>query len=341
MTMLKYLVPFLEAFFFTIFIILFLLPLARKIHWGERNSKRHIHKKNIYRIGGIAMVLAFILAVLLNKDLVITPELTGFLLASVLLMFVGIRDDIKEIFWKTQLFFQMASAIFVFIVGVRVYYITNPLTGGVIDLDLGKTVLVSLAVVVFWIVFVINAINWIDGVDGLSGGISLISVGTIFILSFRPEVNQPPVAIISSIIFGVILGFLIFNFNPARIMAGTSGAMFMGLALAILAIFSGTKIATAVLVLVIPIVDFIWVISDRIKNKQSIFKPDNNHLHHKLLEIGWSQKKIALHYYIITIIIALIALNTKTIGKSIVMFVAILIMLFIFWLIDRHLEKLR
>lgn len=339
--MLKYLVPFLEAFFFTILIILFLLPLAKKIHWGEREAKRHIHKKNVYRIGGIAMVLAFILAVLLNKDLVITPELTGFLLASVLLMFVGMRDDIKEIFWKTQLFFQMASAIFVFIVGVRVYYITNPLTGGVINLDLSGTVLISLAVVVFWIVFVINAINWIDGVDGLSGGISLISVGTIFILSFRPEVNQPPVAIISSIIFGVILGFLIFNFNPARIMAGTSGAMFMGLALAILAIFSGTKIATAVLVLVIPIVDFIWVISDRIKNKQSIFKPDNNHLHHKLLEIGWSQKKIALHYYTITIIIALIALNTRTVGKSIIMLVAILIMLFIFWVIDRRLESLR
>ncbi|MEI7426035.1 MAG: MraY family glycosyltransferase [Candidatus Moraniibacteriota bacterium] len=339
--MLKYLVPFLEAFFFTILIILSLLPLAKKIHWGEREAKRHIHKKNTYRIGGIAMVLAFILAVLLNKDLVITPELTGFLLASVLLMFVGMRDDMKEIFWKTQLFFQMASAIFVFIVGVRVYYITNPLTGGVINLDLSGTVLISLAVVVFWIVFVINAINWIDGVDGLSGGISLISVGTIFILSFRPEVNQPPVAIISSIIFGVILGFLIFNFNPARIMAGTSGAMFMGLALAILAIFSGTKIATAVLVLVIPIVDFIWVISDRMKNKQSIFKPDNNHLHHKLLEIGWSQKKIALHYYTITIIIALIALNTRTVGKSIIMLVAILIMLFIFWVIDRRLESLR
>jgi UDP-GlcNAc:undecaprenyl-phosphate GlcNAc-1-phosphate transferase len=123
-------------------------------------------------------------------------------------------------------------------------------------------------------------------------------------------------------------------------MAGTSGAMFMGLALAILAIFSGTKIATAILVLVIPIVDFIWVISDRIKNKQSIFKPDNNHLHHKLLEIGWSQKKIALHYYIITIIIALIALNTRTIGKSIMMFVASLIMLFIFWIIDRKLNQL-
>ncbi len=339
--MLKYLIPFLGAFFLTVFLIFCLLPLAKKIHWGEREAKRHIHKKNTYRIGGIAMVLAFILAVLLNKDLVITPELTGFLLASVLLMFVGMRDDIKEIFWKTQLFFQMASAIFVFIVGVRVYYITNPLTGGVINLDLSGTVLISLAVVVFWIVFVINAINWIDGVDGLSGGISLISVGTIFILSFRPEVNQPPVAIISSIIFGVILGFLIFNFNPARIMAGTSGAMFMGLALAILAIFSGTKIATAVLVLVIPIVDFIWVISDRIKNKQSIFKPDNNHLHHKLLEIGWSQKKIALHYYTITIIIALIALNTRTVGKSIIMLVAILIMLFIFWVIDRRLESLR
>ncbi|MCX6762119.1 MAG: MraY family glycosyltransferase [Candidatus Moranbacteria bacterium] len=337
--MLKYLTPFLEAFFFTIFSISAILPLAKKIHWSGRKAVRHIHKDGVYRIGGIAMVLAFNLAILVNGNLVLTPELLGFMVASVILMLVGVWDDVRELFWKTQLFFQMAAAFFVFIVGVRIYYITNPLTGGVFNLDLEGTVLISLALVVFWIVFVINAINWIDGVDGLSGGISLISIGTIFFLSFKPEVNQPPVAIISSILFGVILGFLVFNFNPARILAGTSGAMFMGLALAILAIFSGTKIATAILVLVIPIIDFIWVIGERIKNKQPIFRPDNNHLHHKLLEIGWSQKKIATYYYAVTIIIALIALHTKTIGKSVTLIVSISIMLFASFLITKKLAK--
>jgi UDP-GlcNAc:undecaprenyl-phosphate GlcNAc-1-phosphate transferase len=339
--MLKYLVPFLEAFFFTIFAIMAISPLAKKIHWSARLAKRHIHKKNVYRIGGIALVLAFNLSILLNKDLVITPELAGFMLASLVLMFVGIRDDVKELFWKTQLFFQMAMSLFVFIVGVRIYYITNPLTGGVINLDSGGLVLFSMALVVFWIVFVINAINWIDGVDGLSGGISLISIGTIFLLSFKPEVNQPPVAIISSILFGAVLGFLILNFNPARVLAGTSGAMFLGLALSILAIFSGTKIATAILVLVIPSIDFIWVIGERIRHRKSIFKPDNNHLHHKLLEMGWSQRKIAFYYYGITIIVALIALNTRSIGKSVTLLISALIMLVSSLLINRRLAKIR
>ncbi len=287
------------------------------------------------------MVLAFNLTILFNRDLVITPELFGFMAASIILMSMGIRDDIEEIFWKTQLSIQIATAFLIFIFGVRIYCVTNPLNGGLIDLDLGQTVLISLALVVFWIVFVINAVNWIDGVDGLSGGISLISIGTIFFLSFKPEVDQPPVAIISCIIFGAILGFLIFNFNPARIMAGTSGAMFMGLSLAILAIFSGTKIATAILVLAIPIIDFIWVIGERIRRGQSIFKPDNNHLHHKLLEIGWSQKKIASYYYTVTIIIALIALNTRIIGKSITLIASVSIMLFASLMINKRLAKIR
>lgn len=287
------------------------------------------------------MVIAFNLAIIFNEDLVMNPELLGFMLASVILLLVGIRDDISELFWKTQLFFQIAVAILVFILGVRIEYVTNPLGGGVIDLDLSGTVFLSLLLVIFWIVFVINAINWIDGIDGLSAGISLISIGTIFFLSFKPEVNQPPVAIISSIIFGAILAFLIFNFNPARILAGTSGAMFMGLSLAILAIYSGTKIATAILVLAIPITDFVWVIGERVRNKKLIFKPDKNHLHHKLLEIGWSQKKIVGHYYAATLLVAFVALNTRAIGKSVTLLLSVSLMLLFSFLISRKLSRAR
>ena len=338
--MLKYLAPFLVAFLLTTFFIFVINFVARKINWSERISERHIHKKNIYRVGGIAMVLAFNLSILFNPDLVLTLELVGFMLASVILMVVGIWDDFRELFWKTQLFFQMAVAVFIFIVGVRIYYITNPITGGVINLDLGNTVVIALGLVIFWIVLVTNAINWLDGVDGLSGGITLISLITTFFLTFRPEVNQPPIAIIAAILIGTSLGFLIFNFNPAKVLAGTSGSLFMGLSLAILAIFSGTKIATAVLVLAIPIIDFIWVIGERIKNKKSIFHPDKNHLHHKLLEIGWSQRKIATAYYIITLVIAFVALNTRVIGKSVTLIIFALIMAFVSWWINQKIMKL-
>ena len=339
--MTRYLNPFLEAFFLTVFFAMIAIPLAKKISWRKREDKRHIHQKEVFRIGGIIMTLAFVLTVLLNKDLVMTSELSGFLIASIILLVVGVWDDIKELFWKIQLFFQMAVSFFVFIFGVRIYCITNLFSGGIINLDLGNTVLISLVLVVFWVVFVINAINWVDGVDGLSGGISLISIATIFFLSFRPEVNQPPVAIIASALMGTILGFLVLNFNPARILAGTSGAMFLGFSVAVLAIFSGTKIATASLVLTIPIVDLIWVIGERIKNKKSIFEADKNHLHHKLLEIGWSQRKIALYYYVITIIISFVALNTKAFGKGIALLISVLIMFLACLMIKKRIIELK
>ncbi len=338
--MLKYFNPFLEAFFLTIVFIFVINLWAKKIDWSGRNESRHIHQKNVYRVGGIAMVVVFIFSILFNRDLVITPELFGFMLASVILLFVGIRDDFRELFWKTQLFFQMAIGVLIFIIGVRIYHITNPFTGGMINLDLSQTVLIALCLVVFWIVLVVNAVNWLDGIDGLAGGITLISLVTIFLLSFKPEVNQPPIAIMAAILIGIMLGFLIFNFNPAKVLAGTSGSMFMGLSLAILAIFSGTKIATAILVLAIPIIDFIWVIGERIKSRREIFRADRKHLHYKLLELGWSQKKIAIIYYAITLLIAVVALNTRVIGKSVTLMISFLIMIIVSWSIKKRLERL-
>lgn len=331
----KYILPFIEAFFLTIILIYVSIYFAKKISWLGRNASRHIHSKKAYRVGGVAMTVSFVLAIIFNKDLVMTPELLGFIVGSLLLAGVGVWDDIKEIFWKLQLSFQVAAACLVFILGVRIYYISNPLTEGIINLDLGYTVLLSVFLVIFWILLVVNAINWADGIDGLSGGVTLISVLTILFLTFKPEVNQPPVAIISSILAGSVFGFLIFNFNPARVLAGTSGAMFMGFSLAVLSIFSGTKIATAILVLSVPIIDFIWVIGDRIRRKKSIFRPDKNHLHHKLLEIGWSQKKIAFVYYSITLAVSVVALNTRAVGKSLTLFLAVLLMVFVYLLINR------
>jgi UDP-GlcNAc:undecaprenyl-phosphate GlcNAc-1-phosphate transferase len=333
--MIKYLIPFLISFLITVASTAFLMIVAKKIKWHSRKEKRHIHKNGVHRIGGIAMVLAFNIAVILDRNLVISSELYGLMIGTVVLMLVGFWDDIREMYWKFQLFSQIAVAMLIFVAGVRIYYITNPLTGGILKMDMGFWVVLATILVIFWITLVINAVNWLDGVDGLSGGITLISSATIFILSLRPEVNQPPVAIICAIFLGTALGFLIYNFNPARVLAGTSGAMYMGLVLAVLAIFSGTKIATAFLVLAIPITDLMWVIMERIRNGKSIFRPDKSHLHYRLLELGWSQKKIALHYYVLTVFIAVIALNTKFIGKSIALALVVVTMLIIFLVIEK------
>lgn len=336
----KYLIPFITSFFLTVILVIPFSWLAKKINWRGRKSLRHIHSSKVFRIGGIVMIVAFNAAIFFNKDLVITPEICAFSLGTLAFLVIGIRDDFKEIYWKIQLFSQIAVAFFIFVVGIRILYITNPLTGGIINLDVGLGVLFSAILVVVWVVTVINAINWVDGIDGLSGGITLIASAVILILSLRPEVNQPPIAILSAILFGTIGAFLVFNFNPSRILAGTSGSMFMGFSLAVLAIFSGTKIATALLVLTIPIIDSFWVIGERIKKRVSIFKPDRNHLHYKLMELGWSQKKIAFSYWGITFVIAAIALNTRAIGKGIALIATALIMIFILVLINKKLASL-
>lgn len=338
--MIKYLVPFLISFALSVFLIFVIKYLAGQFRWKNRSSERHIHRGQVFRIGGIAMVIAFNLAILLNRDLAMTYQLTGMMIGSFILLAVGLWDDMREVFWKTQLFYQVAVAIMVFIFGVRIYYITNPLQGGIISLDSSLGVIFSIFLVIVWIVLMLNSMNWLDGIDGLSGGISFIGALTIFFLSLHPEVNQPPVAIMSLAFAGAVLGFLIFNFYPSLILAGTSGSMFMGFMLAALAIFAGTKIATAILIMSLPLIDFIWVIGERIKNKKSIFEADKNHLHHKLLELGWSQRKIALFFYVITALVAIVALNTRFIGKSITLLVTAAIMAGTLVFVNKKLKRL-
>lgn len=281
--------------------------------------------ERVCRIGGVAIIVGFMAALLLDGNLVISQKLWGIIVASLFIMVFGIFDDFMDLEWRTQLLFQVSVAIIIFIFGIRVDFITDP-RGGFIFLNVGKYLIPSFIFVTAWILLLINSMNWVDGIDGISGGIALIGILTVFILSLKPEVNQPPVGIITMALAGSILGFLIFNFYPSKILAGTSGSMFMGFILATLAIFAGAKIATALLIMAIPIIDSLWVIGERIKLGKSIFKSDNCHLHYKLMEIGWSQNKIILFFYSVTICIAIIAVNTRAIGKLITLILVAILM---------------
>lgn len=339
--MFKFIIPFLTSFLITIVLIAIGMVFGKKIRWRKRASLRHIHHPGALRLGGIVMIIAFNLAIIFNNGLVITPGLYGVMAASIVLLCVGVWDDIREVFWKTQFFFQVAVAIIIFILGVRVYFITNPLTGGIINLDSGIGVIISMILVIAWIILMINSMNWLDGIDGLSGGITFIGAMTIFFLSLKPEVNQPPMAILAVIVAGTSLGFLIFNFNPSRVLAGTSGSMFMGFILAVLAIFAGTKIATSILIMSIPVIDFIWVIGERIKNKKSIFQPDKTHIHHKLLDLGWTQRKTALYFYAITILISAVALNTRFVSKTVTLLATAAILAVFLLIISRKIKRMK
>jgi len=252
--------------------------------------------------------------------------LWGILSGVGLILVVGLIDDIWKLNWQFQLFFQICVAVIVFVSGVQIEYITNPF-GGLIHLAWGASLLPGFFIGVFWIVLLMNAINWLDGIDGLSGGVSLISALAIFILAIKPEVNQPPVGIISIALIGAILGFLIFNFYPAKIMAGTSGSFFLGFMLASLSIFAGTKIATTLLVLTIPIVDAIAVMVQRFYFGKSIFKADSSHLHHKLLHRGWSQKKISWFFYSITFLLFYLAVSINIFDKMMIILLTTIVVL--------------
>ena len=322
----KYFIPFLVSFAAAVIFIVAGIYVGKKIKWTGREAIRHIHQRGVVRLGGIAMIMAFNAAILLNRDLVITYQLWGVIIASWLIIIVGTWDDLRELLWKTQLFYQVAITVLVFFMGVRIYSVTNIFNGKTVDLNLGLGVLFSLIIVLVWMVVMINAMNWLDGIDGLSGGVTFIGALTIFFLSLKPEVNQPPMAILAMILAGAAMGFLIFNFNPSRILAGTAGSMFMGFMLAVMAIFAGTKIATTLMVMAVPVIDFLWVIGERLREQRPIFKPDSNHLHHKLLKLGWSQPKINALFYLVTILISLVALNTRAIGKSITLLATLVIM---------------
>ncbi|HFC76778.1 MAG TPA: undecaprenyl/decaprenyl-phosphate alpha-N-acetylglucosaminyl 1-phosphate transferase [Candidatus Moranbacteria bacterium] len=327
-----YIKPFGIALVISVSIILILLLLEKKIikknsFLKNREGLRHIHNKNISRLGGVAIILSFIGTLLLDKNLTISNILWGIIFGSIVILAVGVWDDFKEIDWRIQLFFQICVVASLFVFGAKINYITNPF-GGVFYFDTEIKMIISILFVMLWALVLINAMNWLDGIDGLSGGVSLIAVLTIFFLALKPEVNQPPVAIIAMALAGGLIGFLMFNFYPAKIMAGTSGSFFMGFILISLSIFAGTKIATTLLVMIIPIIDFFWVISRRIVKKKSIFKPDQEHLHYRLLKVGWSQRKITLFFYVITLAIAVLALNISTVDKLFLVAIAGIIALF-------------
>lgn len=296
---LKFVLPFLYSFIISVIAIFFLL----------RNlSRSHLDKK---RLGGVAVIAVFVLILLLDKNLVITKPIAGILVGGLMILFLGLWDDLKNLSWKWQMLFQIIVALVAISFGVRSEFISNPF-GGIILLT--SPIAYIILYTLYFILFV-NSLNWLDGTDGLAGGVTLASLGTIFFLSFKPEVNQPAVAILCAIAGGAVLGFLVFNFNPSKILAGTSGAWFFGFILASLSIFAGAKIATVMMATLIPILDLARVVFERWRSGQSIFQKDRRHLHYLLLERGIGERKIFFLYFFASILIGTLALNLNGIGK--------------------------
>lgn len=276
-----------------------------------------IHKKPIPRAGGLPILLSVILSALLLLPLY--PQLIIIYMCSIGVVVIGLLDDRYDISPYIRFFTNILfAAVVVFGGGVVIPYVTNPI-GGIIHftgIELSMFFIPQLLAIV-WIVWVMNMLNWSKGVDGQMPGIAAISAIIIGIAAFRfPEITEANLIAgnLSFIVAGAAAGFLLYNFYPAKIFPGYS-ATILGFLIGILSILSGVKLATAILVMGVPAVDAILTISRRLLSKRSPFWHDKGHLHHLLLEVGLSQRQIAVFYWIMSLFLGLIALNLSSRGK--------------------------
>ncbi len=308
-----------------------LTPLAMRLATSsgaidEPDSGRRIHVRPIPRAGGLAVAIAFVvvglLALLLQDQFeyfLVLPyklpseaELLAVFGGALLAAAFGFIDDKWQLRARWQFVFQLVLAGFALALGLTIIAVNNPLDflGGLLG---GNTLtfagIGAGLVTAIWIVGMINSINFIDGLDGLSTGVAIIAALTLGFVSFGYRSSyQPIVALLCVVFAGALLGYLPWNFNPAKVFIGTTGVMVMGYLLAVLAILGSAKIAVALLILGVPIIDTFWIILRRLFTGHSPFTPDRGHFHHRLLDLGLSHKGAVLLIYAITIVLAVVSL---------------------------------
>lgn len=273
--------------------------LALKIGATDAPNARKVHTQVMPRLGGLAIYLAFNLAVLLTQDL--TMKIIGLLLGGTVIMAVGVLDDTFDLSPRLKLLGQILAAGVLIAFDYKVHFITYPLGSGTfIYLEY-----LTIPVTFLWIIGVTNALNLIDGLDGLAAGTSAIAAVTMALVAFFN--GQFGAASLALILAASVLGFLRYNFHPAKIFMGDSGSLFLGFILGGLAVSGLTKGATVislfipVVILGIPIMDTAFAILRRFTNGKPIFQADKKHLHHCLLELGFSHKQTVLVIYCINI----------------------------------------
>jgi UDP-GlcNAc:undecaprenyl-phosphate GlcNAc-1-phosphate transferase len=248
---------------------------------------------------------------------------------AVLAAAFGFIDDKWQIRARWQFIFQLALAGFAILLGLQILEINNPLEflGGVFadDTLVFEGILAAL-VTALWIVGMINSINFIDGLDGLSTGVAIIAALTLGFVSLGYQSSyQPMVALLCAVFAGALLGYLPWNFNPAKVFIGTTGVMVMGYLLAVLAILGSAKVAVALLILGVPIIDTFWIITRRLLSGHSPFTPDRGHIHHRLLDLGLSHRGVVLLIYAITAMLAVMSVLLAGGSGPLYAFIAIVV----------------
>ena len=326
------------AFLIALFVALIATPavivLAAKTGAMDAPDARKVHKGPMPRIGGLAIYCGFMVAILAMLNFAeLTQEVAngviGLLLGGTLIVIIGLIDDYKNLPAKVKLLGQILAACVVVYFDVRIDVITDPF-GDYLYLEY-----LAAPATVFWIVGLTNTVNLIDGLDGLAAGVSTIASITIMLVALQEDVMI--VALFTAALAGAALGFLRYNFNPAKIFMGDTGSMFLGFILAGISVIGAVKCTATIALIVpilalgLPIMDTTFAIIRRYRGGVPIFKPDKGHLHHRLLDLGFSQRQAVLLMYVISALLGLsaVALNEVSGGMSIVIMVCVLLVVFL------------
>lgn len=327
----------LTSFGLTVFFGLLVLKFFPTLGLMDRPERYGHQRKPIPYPGGVAVVAAVLLtsAIFLKEN----PLILSLVSSLVILAVTCFWDDRRGLSPKIRLAVQLLAAFLLVLGGLGVSSITNPL-GGTIVLDAWKiplslggfsftlTVFADL-LTVLWLVTMTNAFNWIDGVPGMANSMAAVASLVLLLLSVRSgfhSVDQSLAISLSSMVLGCSLAFLIFDFPPPRMLMGDTGSMTLGFLLAVIAMISGGKIATTILVLGFPLLDFAWVISRRILKGQSPFKGDLWHFHHRLQKAGYSDAKIVTFFAVTAGLFGTLALMLHTEGKAVALVGILLVM---------------
>jgi len=316
---------FVLTFIISFAISLAIYPLVRRLAFFSNaisvpTKERHIHKKPVPLLGGLSIITGFLIAILMNflsnSNFIATRELLGLVCGIAIIVVMGVLDDIIELNPLVKLFFQISAAITAILIsGSRIEFFTNP--NALTSVILLNPVF-SFAITIFWIVALTNAFNLVDGLDGLSAGTGAICAITLFVVSLiRPdaELLGSYAAIVTIALAGSALGFLPFNFNPAKIFMGESGSAFIGFTLAMVSMQGTLKSYTALSVFIpvvafgLPLLDAVLAFFRRSLKGKPFYKGDRQHIHHKLTDdLGLSQKTTVLILYTASIILGVMSI---------------------------------
>ena len=278
-------------------------------------DNRRMHDHPIPRLGGLAIALAFLLTTLLTVEL--DQQMQGILLGGILILVLGVLDDSLTLPAMPKFIVQIVAAAIVVAHGCTIRFLTNPFSSQPGDfIDLG---VLSAPITIIWIVTLTNAVNFIDGLDGLAVGVSGISAATMLVIALL--VAEERVALVMAALLGACLGFIPYNKNPAQIFMGDTGSTFLGFILAAMSIQGCFKLYAIIsfvvpfLILGVPIFDICFAVFRRLAKHQNPMQADRGHIHHRLIDMGFSQKQTVAITYTLTGILGLAAVLLTSSGE--------------------------